>query len=144
MFSFPWLSSLLLLLSYLGFGTFLHHHNSSELIWMFAISHALLEAAFLSVAWKPVRGLFLMGFKSDVGYSIMALALASLAVVIVVWIQIFAYFLVMLAASLLLRVDLLTRDISNLLSFLTLSLIAFAGLALSWIPHWILTRSLTA
>ncbi|MEM9908534.1 MAG: hypothetical protein AAF921_26330 [Cyanobacteria bacterium P01_D01_bin.44] len=144
MFSFPWLSSLLLLLSYLGFGALLHHHSSPELIWMLAISHALIESAFLSVAWKPVRNVFLMGFKSDMGYSIMALLLASLAVVIVVWIQIFAYFLVMLAASLLLRVDLLTRDIGNLMSFLTLVLISVAGLALSWIPHWVLTQSLTA
>ncbi|MEO0458518.1 MAG: hypothetical protein AAF152_18325 [Cyanobacteria bacterium P01_A01_bin.114] len=144
MSSFPWLSSLLLLLSYLGFGAFLHHQSSPDLIWILAISHAFVEAAFLSVAWKPVRNVFLLGFKSDVGYSIMALAIASLSVVIVVWIQIFAYFLAMLAASLLLRVDLLTRDVSNLWSFLTLTLISAAGLALSWIPHWILTRSLTA
>ncbi|MEO1510396.1 MAG: hypothetical protein AAFU84_22465, partial [Cyanobacteria bacterium J06633_23] len=43
-----------------------------------------------------------------------------------------SYFLVMLAAALLLRVDLLTRDIGNLLSFMVLTLISWLGLGLGW------------
>ncbi|NEP16200.1 MAG: hypothetical protein F6J97_04765 [Leptolyngbya sp. SIO4C1] len=142
--SFPWISSLLLLLCYVAFGAFLQHRGSAEVVWLLAAAHAVIEAAVLSIAWKPIRNLMLLGFQSDVGYSVMALALASLAVVVVVWIQIFAYFLAMLAAALLLRVDLLTRNLGNLLAFLILALVSLAGLGLSWLPHWLLTESLTA
>ncbi|MDV3350831.1 hypothetical protein D0962_35435 [Leptolyngbyaceae cyanobacterium CCMR0082] len=127
----PWLSSLLLLLAYMGFGAFLHSRHSSDFIWWLAVIYAVLESALLTIIWKPLRNFFLLGFKSDIGYTIMALVIASLAVVVVSWIQIFVYFLVMLAAALLLRVELLIRDIGNNLAFVTILLLSLMGLALS-------------
>ena len=127
----PWLSSLLLLLAYMGFGAFLHARHSSDLIWWLALGHAVLEAALLTILWKPLRNFFLLGFQSDVGYTIMALVIASLAVVVLSWIQIFVYFLVMLAAALLLRVELLIRDVSNSLAFVTILVLSLMGLGLS-------------
>ncbi|MBT9312178.1 hypothetical protein [Leptothoe kymatousa] len=127
----PWLSSLLLVLAYMGFGAFLHSRHSSDLVWWLALGHAAIESALLTVMWKPLRNFFLLGFQSDVGYTVMALVMASLAVVIVSWIQIFIYFLVMLAAALLLRVELLIRNIGNSLSFVTLLFISVIGLGLS-------------
>ena len=82
----PWLSSLLLLLAYMGFGAYLHSRHSSDLIWWLALGHAAMEAACLTILWKPLRNFFLLGFQSDVGYTIMALVIASLAVVVVAWI----------------------------------------------------------
>ncbi|MBE9066570.1 hypothetical protein IQ260_07885 [Leptolyngbya cf. ectocarpi LEGE 11479] len=127
----PWLSSLLLLLAYMGFGAFLHARHSSDFIWWLALGHAVLEAALLTILWKPLRNFFLLGFQSDVGYTIMALVTASLAVVVVSWIQIFVYFLVMLAAALLLRVELLIRDVGNSLAFVTILVLSLMGLGLS-------------
>lgn len=134
----PWLSSLLLLLAYMGFGAFLHARHSPDLIWWLAIGHAVIEAALLTIVWKPLRNFFLLGFQSDVGYTLMALIIASLAVVVVSWIQIFVYFLVMLAAALLMRVELLTRDIGNSLSFVTILLLSLIGLGLSRITTQLL------
>lgn len=127
----PWLSSLLLLLAFMGFGAFLHSRHSSDLIWGLALAYALVESALLTIMWKPLRNFFLLGFQSDVGYTVMALVIASLAVVVVSWIQIFVYFLVMLAAALLLRVELLIRDIGNSLAFVTILLLSILGLGLS-------------
>ncbi|MEM9265800.1 MAG: hypothetical protein AAGA46_09780 [Cyanobacteria bacterium P01_F01_bin.13] len=127
----PWLSSLLLLLAYMGFGAFLYSRHSPNFVWWLALGHAVIEAAILTIMWKPLRNLFLLGFQSDVGYTIMALVIASFAVVVVSWIQIFIYFLVMLAAALLLRVELLIRDIGNSLSFVTILLLSLMGLGLS-------------
>lgn len=127
----PWLSSLLLLLAYMGFGAFLHSRHSSDLIWWLALGHAVFEAACLTILWKPLRNFFLLGFQSDVGYTIMALVIASLAVVVVAWIQIFIYFLVMLAAALLLRVDLLIRDTRNSFAFVIIVLLSLIGLGIS-------------
>ncbi|MEM9484533.1 MAG: hypothetical protein AAGA83_12665 [Cyanobacteria bacterium P01_F01_bin.116] len=127
----PWLSSLLLLLAFMGFGAFLHSRHSPDLIWGFALTYAAVEAALLTIMWKPLRNFFLLGFQSDIGYTVMALVIASLAVVVVAWIQIFVYFLVMLAAALLLRVELLIRDIGNSLAFVTILLLSIMGLGLS-------------
>ena len=127
----PWLSSLLLLLAYMGFGAFLHSRHSSDLLWWLAIGYAVLESALLTIVWKPLRNFFLLGFQSDAGYTVMALVIASLAVVFVSWIQIFAYFLVMLAAALLLRVELLIRDVGNSLAFVTILVLSLVGLGLS-------------
>ena len=127
----PWLSSLLLLLAHMGFGAFLDSRHSSDLIWGFALVYSVLEAALLTIMWKPLRNFFLLGFQSDVGYTMMALVIASLAVVVVSWIQIFVYFLVMLAAALLLRVELLIRNIGNSLAFVAILLLSLMGLGLS-------------
>ena len=127
----PWLSSMLLLLAYMGFGAFLHSRHSLDFIWWLAVGYAVLEAALLTIVWKPLRNFFLLGFQSDVGYTVMALVMASLAVVVVAWIQIFVYFLVMLAAALLLRVELLIRDVGNSLAFVTILLLSLMGLGLS-------------
>lgn len=138
----PWLSSLLLLLAFMGFGAFLHDRHSPDLIWGFALAYAVVEAALLTIMWKPLRNFFLLGFQSDVGYTVMALVIASLAVVVVSWIQIFVYFLVMLAAALLLRVELLIRDIGNSLAFVTIFVLSIMGLALSRLATEFLTLDL--
>ena len=127
----PWLSSLLLILAYMGFGAFLHSRHSPDLFWWLAIGYAVLESALLTIVWQPLRNFLLLGFQSDAGYTVMALMSASLAVVFVAWIQIFIYFLVMLAAALLLRVELLIRDVGNSLAFITILVLSLAGLGLS-------------
>ena len=128
---YPWLSTVLLLLANVAFGFFLQERQSSEVVWAIAIVYIALECGVLSVAWRPARDFILLGFQSDVGYSLMALIIASGAVVIVAWVKISGYFLVILAASLLLRIDLLTRRVGLLLSFLTLFAISLAGIAIS-------------
>ncbi|NEP63233.1 MAG: hypothetical protein F6K31_41075 [Symploca sp. SIO2G7] len=127
----PWLSSLLLMLACMGFGAFLHSRQSTDMIWWCALGYAVFEAAMLTVMWKPLRNFFLLGFQSDIGYTIMALVIASLVVVIVSWIQIFVYFLVMLAAALLLRIELLMLDVANGLAFVIILVLSLTGLGLS-------------
>lgn len=125
---FPWLSSCLVVLGHMAFGGFLANRHSSQTVLILAGLYVILQAAILSVAWKPLRSFLLLGFKSDVGYTTMALIGASLAVVMVAWIQIFAYFLMMLAATLLLRVDLLIRNLGNGVSFIVITCMSLSGL----------------
>ena len=130
MLKLPWLSMALVMLANIAFVAGLVGPTGP---WQGAIAYATIQAGLVSIIWKPVRNLFLMGFRSDVGYSIMALLSASLAVVIVVWIQTVSYFLVMLAAALLFRVELLTRGLGNVLSFLAIALFSWLGLGLGWL-----------
>ena len=118
----------------MAFGLFLHGRGSPELVWIMAISYVVVECGILSVAWKPTQKFLLLGFKSDVGYTLMALGGASLAVVIVAWVQISSHFLVMIAAAMLLRVKLYTGRTGAVPAFVMMSAVSLAGLALSWLP----------
>lgn len=129
-----WLSAVLLVLATLAFGLFLHRRDSSEVIWLLAVVYTIIECGALSILWKRVRNIVLMGFKSDVGYAITALLGASLVVVILAWIQISSYFLVMFAAALLVRINLFTLRVGLRLSFIFLLLVSCLGLTLSWTP----------
>jgi len=138
--AFPWLSPLLLLLSNLAFGLFLHRNGVSEALWVGAAAYITLECAVITILWQPFRNFILSGFKSDLGYTVTALIGASFAVVLAVWSYISSYFLVMLAAGLLLRVDLFTRRIDIRLTFAVLLIMSAIGIALSWLsvllPRW--------
>jgi hypothetical protein len=72
----------------------------------------------------------------------MALVLASFVVVMLAWLRIFSYFLLILAAAILLRVDLYTRKAGSAVSFLVLISASAIGLALSWLPTLIKTGQL--
>jgi hypothetical protein len=131
----PLLSTLLLMLANMAFGLFLHsNYGQSNLVWGLALFYTLLECSSLSIAWRPTRDFILLGFKSDVGYSLMALAGASFAVVLLAWIRISSYFLGIIAAALLLRINLYTRRGGTVISFFVLLSVSLLGLALSWIP----------
>lgn len=125
----------MLLLANMAFGLYLHSEYSTTLSpWVAATAYVVFECSALSVAWKPVRNFVLLGFQSDVGYASMALAGASFAVVVLVWIQISTYFLMMLSAAILLRIKLHTRRGGPIFSFFVLAITSLGGLALSWLP----------
>ncbi len=137
-----------MLLANVAFGFFLHDHDGtkrvhSELIWVSAIAYIVLECSVLSITWKSTQRFMLLGFKSDVGYALMAVGGASLVVIVVVWIQIFSHFLVMLAAAILLRIKLYTCRSGKVMCFLTMIAISFLGLAMSWLPTLIKMGQLT-
>ncbi|MEM6423628.1 MAG: hypothetical protein AAGF66_00070 [Cyanobacteria bacterium P01_H01_bin.119] len=127
-----WLSFLLLWIAYITFGWFLNSHGASHLGWGLAVAFALGLAGVLSLVWRQARAFVLLGFQSDTGYFVMVLALASLAVAALAWVQIFAYLMVMVAAALLVRVDLLAMELGSAVSFLALAGIPLAGLGTSW------------
>jgi hypothetical protein len=103
-------------------------------MWLATLAFVVIKSAVLTLMWRPVQNFMLKGFKTDVGYTIMVLVLASLAVVAVVQFRAFAYIVVLIAAALLVRVDCLTEGMSDRLSFLILVLLSFIGLGLSWLP----------
>ena len=135
--TFPWLSISLLLLANMAFGLFLRDLDvsveMSKYVWIAAAVYITIECSVLSICWGGFQQFILRSFKSDLGYTLAALLFASFAVVIVVWIHIFGHFFVMLAAALLLRVDLFTRRIGTLLSFISLLAVSGIGLTLSWL-----------
>ncbi|NEQ33171.1 MAG: hypothetical protein F6K04_19600 [Leptolyngbya sp. SIO4C5] len=129
-----WLSFILLFLIYATFGWFLRTWEASHLSWILTAAFLVIKAGILTILWKPSREFVLLGFQSDMGYFVMVMVLASLFVAALVWLQVFAYILMMIAAGLLVRVDLLTRSVNDVLAFITLLAIPALGLAASWLP----------
>lgn len=129
-----WLSWTLLVLSYATFGQLIHSGESEPIIWILTLTFLVVKAGVLTLIWVPVRDFALRGFKTDVGYSIMVLILASLAVLAVVRFRAFAYIIELIAAALLVRVDCLVDGMGDRLAFLTLVLLSLLGLGLSWLP----------
>jgi hypothetical protein len=130
----PLISMLMLIVASMAFGTFLHQNESPLFVWIMGSLYIVIQCSILSIAWQPTLQFILLGFKSEVGYSILALAVASSAVIIVTWIKPFSYFLVMFAAALLLRIKLHTRRQGALLSFFVMILMSALGLFISSMP----------
>lgn len=128
----PWLSWLLLILAYATYGRLLKHNEASPLEWALSIGFVVVLGSGLTVLWPLYRRVLLLGFQSDVGYFIMALSIASLAVVAVTQFQLFVYVSMLVAVSLLARVDTLVANINQLVAFGILTALALFGLSLSW------------
>lgn len=129
-----WLSWTLLVLSYATFGQLIHSGESEQIIWTLTLIFLVVKAGILTLIWVPVRDFALRGFKTDVGYSVMVLVLASLAVLAVVQFRAFAYIIELVAAALLVRVDCLVDGMGDRLAFFTLVALSLIGLGLSWLP----------
>ncbi|MGB5975507.1 MAG: hypothetical protein WBG38_19425, partial [Nodosilinea sp.] len=102
--------------------------------WFLSAVLAICGAGVITLFWPLIRRIILLGFQSDMGYFVMALSLASLAVVAVTQFQLFVYFSMLVAVSLLARVDNLIIGVKDTAAFFWLAGLALLGLGLSWLP----------
>ncbi len=126
----PFLSFFLLLLAFFTFGWFLFRSGSPPFIWGLAAGFGVFEAAIFTFLWQPTQNFFLRRIQTDAGYTITILSLASLAVVAVVWIHVTAYFLVLISALLLARLDTIMLRMHIVSAFISLWITSWVGLAL--------------
>lgn len=134
----PWFSWGILALAYMSYGQFLHDTEVNRSYWLLNLGFAIALSGAVTMLWSPTRNMILKGFKSDIGYSVMVLLLASMAVVAVVQFRVTAYLVVLISSTLLARVDTLIQNLSNLLAFLLLAGLSLLGLGLSWTLHLLL------
>ncbi|MEO1068152.1 MAG: hypothetical protein AAFW95_03410 [Cyanobacteria bacterium J06638_6] len=130
-----WLSWALLVMAYATYGSFLHERNVHPYAWGLSCLLAVCGAWMITLGWPQVRRVILLGFQSDLGYIVMALSAASLAVIAVTQFQMFVYCAMLVAVSLLARVDNLIAGFRDAMAFGWLSGLALLGLALSWLPE---------
>ncbi len=130
-----WLSWLLLVMAYATYGSLLHTPESTPGVWGVSLFLAVWGSWAITLGWPQMRRRLLMGFQSDRGSFVMALTIASLSVAAVTQFQRFSYLVMLLAVSLLARVDKLIAGYNDTLAFILLSLLSLFGMALSWIPR---------
>jgi len=131
----PWLSSVLMMAAYITYGEFLLNISASPAVWGISLGFATIFPALCTIAWKPCRRLILMGFQSDLGYVVMALTGASLAVAAVTQFRMFSYLSLLVAVTMLTRVDMLIARFSTPKTWLCMVLLAILGLGLAWALH---------
>lgn len=128
----PWLSSVLMMASYMTYGGFLFQSSASLLVWGVSLGCTAVFAALCTICWKPCRRILIQGFRSDLGYVVLALLTASLAMAAVTRFRLVACLLMLVAATLLTRVDMLIAQFSNRKTWFCMVLLALLGFGLSW------------
>ncbi|TVQ23815.1 MAG: hypothetical protein EA367_02080 [Leptolyngbya sp. DLM2.Bin15] len=136
----PWLALGLLLLAYTTFSWFLYAAHVTWLAWAAVLMFTLAEALLLTTFSKGVRSLVRSWLASDVGYFTTIICAAFLVVIALVWVRVFSYVVMVLAAELLARLELQQWQKGRWQSFVILSLVSFAGLGLGLGMGYLLRR----
>jgi hypothetical protein len=136
----PVVSLVLLFGAYTTFSWFLHSANVSWIAWLGVISFSLLEALLLTTFSSGLRTVVRSWLESDVGYFTVVILGAFLMAVALVWIKVFSYILMVVAAELLARLDLQNAGCRRWRAFFVLTFVSFAGLAVGLIATYLPTQ----
>ena len=126
----PWLSLVLLLVTYSILGWLLSALHDHWFVWVIVVVSVLLLAVALSSPWSKIRDVFARLFKTDSRAFFIAVIAALLTVVIICWFHIFAPALVVASAGTLVRLDAQTAGLSERQAFWMLAIISLVGLGL--------------
>ncbi len=134
----PWLSLLLLLVSYANFGRLLAESNVNWYVWGLATGLALLIAEALASPWSLIRTVAIRWLKSDTRAFITVMASAFLAVAVLNWFHISAQGILLVTASALVRLDAQILGTSDLQAFFIVMSVSLLGLGLGWLWNYFL------
>jgi hypothetical protein len=137
----PWLSLGILFSAYATFSWFLTHWFASNpktlwfaewVVWAFVLSITLLQALLLTTLFDGVKHFCGRWLKSDVGYFSLIILSALSVTIALVWFKIFGYFLVIVSAEILARLDLQNARLNRWQSLSILTVTSILGLAIGW------------
>lgn len=106
-------------------------------ILLLAIALILLLAEILAAPFSNVRKSLVYSFSTDTRGFILIIAIAFFATVLAIWIHLVVHTLVLLAAALLARLDMLTGRFTDWQAFWVLSFVSLAGFGLGWAAHYL-------
>ena len=132
----PWLSLALLMVTYTTLGWVLAASPWYTLLLTLAL--ILLLAEILAYPFSNVRKGLVYSISTDTRAFILAISMAFFTALLVIWIHIVVHALVVIAAGLLARLDLLTAGFSDWQTFRILSVFSLAGFGLGWAAHYLL------
>lgn len=141
-FKIPWVSLVLLLLTYITLGWLLEAFDDPVAAWVIIVISIFLLSTFLASPWTQLRNDLGVLFKSDTRAFFVAVLGAFLTVLIISWFHIFAHGLVAVSSATLFRLDAQTVGWSEAQIFWMLTAASIAGLVIgavaqSWIYWWL-------
>lgn len=105
-------------------------NSPTVLVWIVVVIADLLLAKALSSSWSQRRSEFISLFRTDSRTFLVAVILAFLSVVVITWIYIFVHIFVVIAASMLVRLETQRVKWINRHIFWSLAIASILGLGL--------------
>ncbi len=137
----PWVSLLLLLVTYMSLGWLLSTvPNAPWAIWLAAVAFAFVLTGALTSALPLVKDLVGFTLKSDTRAFVSVTIAAFLTVFVITWFSAFAQALVLMSAKSLARLELQTSRFSQWQAFGILLIVSLAGLGLGGAAHTLIYR----
>jgi hypothetical protein len=128
----PWLSLALLFAAYTTFSWFLIHATATPLVWVLVLLFTVIQALLLTTLFDGFRRFMRNWLRSDLGYFTLIMFSALGFTGALVWFRTFGYFLVLVTAEILARLDLQNAGFTRLQALFLLTLFSVAGLAMGW------------
>ncbi|MEH2324867.1 MAG: hypothetical protein V7K32_15135 [Nostoc sp.] len=126
----PWVSLALVLLSYSTLGWLISETRASVSMWLATVVAILLLIVTLSIPWTKITYYFSILLKSNTRSFAVAVIAAFLFFIMIAWFRVFLDTLLIVSATILVKIDFQTAGLRAGLAFLTASIFSLSGLAL--------------
>ena len=126
----PWVSLTLVLLSYSTLGWVIAETLAPLSVWVATIVAILLLIVTLTIPWMKMRYYFSVLLKSNTRSFAVAVLAAFLFFVMIAWFRVFLDTLLIVSATILVKIDFQTAGLREGLAFWTASTFSLIGLAL--------------
>lgn len=126
----PWVSLALVLLSYSALGWVISETRAPMFVWLVTVVAILLLIVTLTTPWSKVTNYYTILFKSNIRSFCVAVLAAFLFFIMLAWFRVFLDTLLIISATILVRIDFQIAGLREGLAFCTTSIFSLAGLAL--------------
>ncbi|MEA5604719.1 hypothetical protein [Nostoc sp. UHCC 0252] len=126
----PWVSLALVLLSYSTLGWVISETRAPLFVWLVTVVGILLLVVTLTIPGVQMTHYLNIVFKSNTRSFGIAVLAAFLFFVMIAWFRVFLDTLLIISATILVRIDFQRAGLREGLAFLTTSIFSLTGLAL--------------
>ncbi len=131
----PWVSLALVLISYSTLGWVISETRVSLFVWLVTVVAILLLVVTLTIPWLQMTYYLNVLFKSNTRSFGVAVLAAFLFFVMIAWFRVFLDTLLIISATILVRIDFQMAGLREGLAFWTTSTFSLTGLALGALIH---------
>lgn len=125
----PWFSLALVLLSYSTLGWVISETQAPWFVWLVVVVAILLMVVSLTTPWSRLAEFYSILLKSNIKSFCVAVLAAFLLFIMLAWFRVFLDTLLILSATILVRIDFQVAGLSQWLVFCFTSIFSLAGLA---------------
>ncbi|MDZ8224498.1 MULTISPECIES: hypothetical protein [unclassified Nostoc] len=126
----PWVSLALVLLSYSTLGWVISETRAPQSVWVATVIAILLLIVTLTIPWTKMTYYFSILIKSNTRSFAVAVLAAFLFFIMIAWFRVFLDTLLIVSATILVKIDFQTAGLREGLAFWTTSAFSLIGLAL--------------
>ncbi|MBD2508159.1 hypothetical protein H6G91_12855 [Nostoc muscorum FACHB-395] len=126
----PWVSLALVLLSYSTLGWVISETHAPVFVWVLTVVAILLLIVTLTTPWPKMTYYLRILLKSNIRSFGVAVLAAFLFFLMIAWFRVFLDTLLIISATILVRIDFQRAGLKEELAFFTASIFSLAGLAL--------------